>query len=113
MQWVWVDGHWDVHLTGLCRHDGKLCRFEVEWDKVGDHSEITTYTIYALSPLEKLRWLWRKKKFEICVGRHWTYPDLEDGVRFRKRKPRWLGALLWAWHYGNIRDALRRYYDAR
>jgi hypothetical protein len=113
MQWVWISDHWDRHLSGLCRHDSELCRFEIECDQDGDYSESTTYTIYALSPLEKLHWLWRKKKFEICVGRHWTYPDRKNGVQFRKRKPRWLGALLWAWQYGDIRGAFRFYYDIR
>jgi hypothetical protein len=113
MHRVWISDYWDGHLSGLCRHNGELCRFEIECDEDGDCPKNATYTIYTLSPLEKLRWLWRKKKFEICVGRHWTYPDRKNGVQFRRRKPRWLDALLWAWQYGDIRGAFRFYYRVK
>jgi hypothetical protein len=103
VSFVWVSSHWDVHLEGVCRHEGQLCRFECEnptrYDDDGGPSR-PRYSIYSLSTKEKLRWLYRKKKFEICVGYHWTYPYCAQGRLFYLRKPRWLFALLWWWHYG-------------
>ena len=27
VDFVWVSNHWNVHLDGLCRYKGELCRF--------------------------------------------------------------------------------------
>lgn len=71
VEFVWVSSHWDVHLAGLCRYGGRLCRFETDQDTLDDNLMVD---IFSLSPVEKLRWLFRKKLFEWCVGTHWTYP---------------------------------------
>jgi hypothetical protein len=110
MQWVWISDHWDCHMSGLCCHNRRLRWFEAEYDDDGEYRDNTKYSIYSLSLLEKLRRLWHKKKFEICVGRHWTYPDRNNGVMFQRKKIKWLGAILWAWQYGKLRDAFRVYY---
>lgn len=112
MDFIWVSGHWDVHLSGLCRYQGNICRFKCDNPDPND-DDIARYSIYSLSMMEKIHWLYRKKKFEICVGRHWTYPDRKNGTHFTRYKTRWLGALLWAWQYGDIRSAFRFYYRKR
>jgi hypothetical protein len=97
---LWLGGYYDFPLSGLCRHGGSLCRFECEnqEEAYGDHDIPVKYAIYALTPREKLHWLWRKKKFEICVGYHCTYPYRAQGHHFYRRSPKWLFALLW-WAY--------------
>jgi hypothetical protein len=107
MSFVWVSDHWDVHLSGLCRHDGALCRFER--DNPEDDGEVL-YSIYHLTTAEKLRWLYRKWKFEICVGYHWTYPNRANGEMFHRRKPTWLYFLLWAWYWKSFKEARQVFY---
>lgn len=96
MQWVWVTDYYDVPLRGLCRYHGRRCRFEVA-DEDGE-----TYRVISLTRLERCRWMARKWLFELCVGRHWSYPARVQGVRFQWRRPQWL------WRY-----VLRAYYGQR
>ena len=75
MNFVWVSKHYDFHLEGLCKFNNKLCKFKLSdnWDNI-DLNTVIFYNIYYLDLLEKLEWLIRKKLFEICIGKHWTYP---------------------------------------
>jgi hypothetical protein len=117
IDFVWVSGHYDHHLTGLCRYQGKLCRFSVvdsentEYDEKLDLGEedyveerwILTGYIYSLTLKEKIKWLYTKKKFEWCVGYHWTYPYRSDWNHRRRhfyiRRPTWLYRALFNFHY--------------
>ena len=92
MDWVWISDHYDIHLDGLCRHDGELSRFKTDFD-----SEICT--IYTLTNWEKIKWLWRKRMFEVCIGYHWTYPHRKQGVRFNYKKPRWFWDIIFKLYY--------------
>jgi hypothetical protein len=110
LEFVWVSSHYDVHLAGLCRYQGQLCKFTTDmqdnpnWDRErarndDDYEEdlyILTCTVYKLSFVEKLKELYSKKKFEWCVGYHWSYPDRGN---FYIRKPKWLFRALFNWHY--------------
>lgn len=88
VDFVWVSDHYDLHLTGICRDNGKLCRFETDYDT-------TEVSIFELSLLEKVMWLCQKKLFEWCVGYHWSYPEKKRGAVFGGRKPEWFwNALL-------------------
>ena len=99
---VWVTSFGDFPREGLCRFNGKLCRFVCAFD---DKDEPQGYEIFRLSFREKLNWLWRKRRFEICVGYHWTYPNRVRGERFVPKKPRWLHFLLFALHYRSLKSA--------
>ena len=68
VDFVWVSDHYDIHLRGLCRHNGELCEFETDW-------ESEKVEIKPLSVPQKLRWLLSKKLFEWFVGYHWTYKN--------------------------------------
>lgn len=96
MTFVWVADHYDIHLKGLCRFGGKLCRFETDYPL---NQRRARSRIYALSFIEKSKWLVRKRAFEICVGTHWTYPNRPNGASFKRRKPRWLSRFLFAAFY--------------
>ena len=97
MDFVWIVDHWNIHLEGLCRYNGSLCRF-----KTNEETEICT--IYSLSILEKVKWLVRKKRFELCIGYHWTYPHKSHGALFYYRKPKWLYKFLFKKFYRNNQD---------
>jgi len=92
MNFVWIEDHYDIHLEGLCKHKGELCRFTTEYDTM-------VCTIYPLSIFGKLRWLFRKKLFELCVGYHWTYKQKVRQGRFYYRKPIWFYKLLFKIYY--------------
>lgn len=98
VQWVWISGHYDLHLDGLARHNGVLMRFETPqfyWCNRRRLSPVVR--LWPLRRREKLTWLLRKKFFEVCVGHHWTYPQRARG--YRRRKPLWLASLLFHFYY--------------
>ena len=65
--WVWISDHYDIHLAGILKFQGKLCRFETDY-------ETTEVSVYSLNFYEKIKWRVDKLIFEIFVGRHWSYP---------------------------------------
>jgi hypothetical protein len=77
---VFVNAHWDINLGGLCRIDGELCRFRT----IDDHDKPLVVEVFKMTPWQKVRALWKKKLFEICVGRHWTFPDRDLGVHYQR-----------------------------
>lgn len=95
---IWVANHWDIHLTGLMMHDGRLARFETD-------EETRMVNVFHLSLLERLQWLVRKRLFEVCVGRHWTYPGRANGVRFRRGG--WFKRALFRLYYLPVRRSTR------
>jgi hypothetical protein len=86
---VWETFHYDMPITGICRHNNQLCRFETDYD-----TQICT--IYSLTTWEKFKWLCHKKCFEICVGYHCTYPKK---VWFHYRKPKWFWKRVCSMYY--------------
>lgn len=89
VDWVWVSDHYDLHLSGLARHDGVLMRFQTPQFYWCNRRVLTPQVrMFRMSFAEKCRWLARKRWFEFCVGRNWTYPDRRLGQR--TRRPRWL-----------------------
>ena len=101
INFVWVSDHYDIHLSGLCRMNGQLMRFEIpknsKW--CGGPWHIPRFHIYKLNPIEKLCLLLKKRLFEICIGKHWTYPDRKQGVRSKIRKPLWFWRLVFKLYY--------------
>lgn len=74
MHFEWVSSHYDVHLEGLCRVNGELMYFKTEkshlcypWRNLRCH-------VFPLRGIDKLAWRIRQRLFEVCVGRHWSYP---------------------------------------
>ncbi len=78
VDFVWVSNHYDIHLNGICRLNGEICRFDTDYDTM-------VVSVFNLSLLEKIKWLSRKKLFELCVGKHWTYPQRGDGVYYKSK----------------------------
>ncbi len=106
LDFVWISNHWDIHLNGLCNYKNNLCEFktkegEYDWEKE-EYIIPTTCDIYSLSLVEKIKWLSTKKKFELMVGYHWTYPYRKTRERpFHYRKPKWLYKWLFSLFYKN------------
>jgi hypothetical protein len=97
---VFVSDYYDMPLSGICRHNGRLCEFEGDYDA-------GTYTIKPLAWWQKARWLQRKKLFEFCVGRHWSYgTDGREVSHFHYRSPVWFYRFLFRAYYW--RNTLRR-----
>lgn len=92
VDFVWISNHYDIHLAGLCRVDGRLHRFETN----DDTREVT---IYRLTRIAKIRWILKKKLFEFCVGYHWTYPNRKQGLNWQYRRPEWLWKIVFVGYY--------------
>lgn len=103
MSWVWVSSYYDVPLDGLCRWDGALCSFEI----IDVEAEPPLYRVAVLTWLERVRWLARKWLFELCVGRHWSYPQREQGVRYHLRSPAWFWRAVNRAYYWRYRKGVR------
>ena len=82
MNWVWISSFWDVPLRGLCKYNGKLCRFQGFGWVYG--KKMSRYHIIRLSTISKTIWIIRKFLFEFMVGKHWSsYPD---GVKYKHKR---------------------------
>jgi hypothetical protein len=103
MRFVWVQSHWTSTLTGFAGFSATCAGSRLKTMIVNRRPAAS-----RPSTRERQRWLYRKKKFEVCVGYHCTYPGCGT-IGFRRRKTRWLGALLWWWQYGDLKAALRCY----
>lgn len=77
---VYVNSFYDIPLAGLCRYNGKIERFEVDYDTLKAE-------IFLLTPWQRFKALLNKKLFEICVGSHWTYKNGKRSCYFYWRKP--------------------------
>jgi hypothetical protein len=90
-----ITNHYDVHLSGTCSYNGRIARFK-NLDPYADKMwcQITELNFVERTK-ERLRQLW----FEICVGKHWTYPDRKNGARFNRS----INSILFKLYYGKWR----------
>jgi hypothetical protein len=102
----WVSHHWDINLNGICIYENELCEFETffVYDKDEEDEELqgdydAFVRIYKLNFLQKLKWLWRKRKFELCVGYYWSYKDGERLNKKFKHKKKSLSSRFYKWYY--------------
>ena len=95
VDFVWISGHWDVHLSGLCKMGYTLFWFET---RILDDYDTIECDIYMLSFWEELRLRMRKFSFEQMVGYHWSYPKKRND-HFHYRKPEWLYKILFSLYY--------------
>lgn len=106
---VWIISHYDIHLDGLCRFNGEICYFRsidnTDYqemsdncpycsDKTDDMSKCVceahvdlVCNIFQLTWLEKIKYLLKKKTFEFCVGKHWSYPNRRYRESFTNKRP--------------------------
>lgn len=112
-KFLYVYSHWDIHLEGICTYNGKICKFitdDSEWydylskfDDENDDVDYDAYTIwciiYEISFFEKIKLLWRKKLFEVCVGKHWSYDGKKSRSSYYVRKPKWFHNMLFNLYY--------------
>ena len=96
VNFLWVQDHYDIHLSGLCKYKGKLHFFRTDYDY--KLSPLKSH-IYKLKTPEKICWLYKKKLFEVCVSTHWTYPNYNI---VDTKKPRWLREILFYSYYKKI-----------
>ena len=95
MEFVFILSHYDINLSGLCKHNNKLCEFKLrDYDDPDD--DLKCY-IYKLSFKEKIKWLYKKTIFEWCIGYHWTYPYRKNG--YKLRRPRWFWQIVHNLYY--------------
>ena len=97
VNFVWVTSHYDIHWEGMCRYNGKLCKFrthdntdytkqeeacpycsqedppESDWKlcNCGPYNDLTC-EITPLTFKEKCQWLSNMWLFEGLVGKHWS-----------------------------------------
>jgi len=85
---VYVTSFYDIPLAGLCRYEGKIQKFETDYDTEES-------TIIFLTPMQRFRALWSKWLFEICVGTHQSYENGKRAHYFYWRKPKFLHVFLY------------------
>ena len=113
IDFVWVTNHWDIHLDGICKYKGSLCSFHcVEWgywkpieeegvdeDDWDEEWIDSIYEITSLSLWEKIKWKFSQWKFEIFVGKHWSYRNGKRGPKFGANRPKWWVQWAFNWYY--------------
>lgn len=79
MDFVWHSDYYDGPINGIARHKGRLHWFERDFDT----SDFVLTPLVGMTKLKTvLRWRW----FEVCVGKHCSYPE---GKVFTSRKGQW------------------------
>ena len=96
MKFEWVCSHYDVHLEGTCRVNGELMRFRTVYN--GRPGQSIKCTVFPLSSMDKFCWKFHQKAFELCVGRHCTYPQAEK-VWFHLKRPEWFWGAVKSLYY--------------
>lgn len=97
-----VSDHYDVHLSGTCIYEKKLCEFKNDYPDYNEEKEEfeeMQVRIYRLNFLEKIRWTLKQWLFEECVGYHWSYENGKRGKNFYYRRPKWFYKRLFMWYY--------------
>jgi hypothetical protein len=102
LNFVWVNNHYDVHISGLCRLGFSLFYFKTINH---DSDEELMCEVYMLSWSEEIKWKLKKFFFEQMVGYHWSYPQRKNN-HFHYRKPEWLYKRLF-WLYYTIKKLLK------
>lgn len=128
---VFVSSHYDIHLHGTCMHEGKLWEFtthdNTDYRRMqsacpscsgNDDADCTcesfSEVVCVLTPLtflQRLRWKFRQKMFEICVGYHWSYPHRANGVRFINKRPILFALFYWADTKSRIVWQIKKFLD--
>lgn len=100
---VFHSGYYDGPLSGLCRFNGELCEFELHAEEyIGDEDEFERVRMFDIKPLggfKKCRRIFGKWLFEICVGRHCSYPNRSRGEFFYWKYPRWFWEIVFNVYY--------------
>jgi hypothetical protein len=95
---VWIQGHYDIHLSGLCKLGNTLFYFKtINVDDYYDGKELMC-DVYMLSSLEEVKWRLKNFFFEQMVGYHWSYPK-RNNKGYYIRKPKWLYKFLFKLYY--------------
>jgi hypothetical protein len=116
MEFRWVSSYYDSNLNGTCIYNGELCEFKTdvgEYIEEIDKWEEDICVIYKLTWKEKLKWIFRQKKFEWCVGYHYTYFKNGNGKRgngnhFYIRKPKWIFDILFKLYFKQSLKLLKK-----
>jgi hypothetical protein len=98
VEFLYARNHYDLHIEGLCYYRGFVSEFKTHDWYNEDEEKPVMVNIYELTMGEKLKALWDKKLFEICVGYHWSYPE-RVVYNYHIRRPRWLYQFLFNWFY--------------
>ena len=102
VDFVFITDHDEIHLKGICRYDNSIHEFNTvnnEWNKEFNKLEELHCEIFRMAFYDKLKWTWKKKKFEWFVGYHWSYPNRNIQSDFIFRKPKWLFKILFKLYF--------------
>ena len=92
---------------GTCIYNNNICLFKGDCDYVKkeipiedeEYDIIYTYEVYSLNIFEKIKWLYKQKMFEWCVGYHFTYTNNRRLNQFYYRNPKWFYKLIFKWYF--------------
>jgi len=98
VNYFFVTNHYDIHLSGLAKMNGKLYYFKIpkgySWDKL--LYKLPKMHLYPLSLKEKILFLTMKRMFEFCVSKSWSYPVKTQEPNNR---PHWFQKILFNLYY--------------
>lgn len=99
LKFVWIQSHYDIHLSGLCKMGTTLFYFKtINHEDLYDDDKELMCDVYDLTFREDVRWRLKKFFFEKMVGYHWSYPKRKNS-HFHYRRPQWLYKLLFKLYY--------------
>lgn len=100
VKFVWVNNHYDVHISGLCKMGNTLFYFKTinHQDYFEDDDELMC-ELYTLCFKDEIKWRLKKFFFEQMVGYHWSYNNKGNRPKFYYRKPQWLYVMLFNLYY--------------
>lgn len=97
---IWYSNYWDGPLDGICKYNGKLCRFiGIDSDSESDDYN-RYYYIYKLDFKEKIKLRLAQFGFEACIGTHCTYKDGKRSLYY-ERYPKWFWKIISNLYYGH------------
>lgn len=102
VKFKFISNHYDVHLEGTCIFNNETCYFTNKYPEYDEDTacwEEMFVKIYKLTFKEKIKFAFKQKMFELCIGYHWTYPYRKQGASFYYRKPKWLYVWLFDTYY--------------
>lgn len=73
-----VSDYYDHPLAGVCFYEGEWMEFYYPPENGLKHySRKNKFKVhlFRLTAWEKLKWAYAIKLFEVCVGRHWSFPN--------------------------------------
>jgi len=95
-----ITGHDDYFADhGIGWYNGDMHEF---YQRYSGHEKSLVIDALKLSHFDRIKWFIRRKLFELCVGKHYTYVDGKRNNSFYIKKPDFIYKKLYKLYYKRI-----------